>query len=906
MKKQIRKKDHWIRNDFFGYTICFLFVAFGSFFYYFFCGKSFIFAKDGLQQHFTALLYERNWLRYIFSTLWEKHQLEIPLWDMTIGYGSDILTTLHYYGITDPLTFFVALLPKQSMVENFYHFLIILRIYLSGSSFLFYCHTRKRRGIPAICGTLIYCFSLWTIVGIRHPFFLTPLIYFPLILVGMNRIFERKTPYLYMISLTLMCISNFYFTYMICILVIGYGVWKYFVIEKKLKWNIVFYWINRFFLYSLTALLTACFILFPVIFAVFDIERVHFSVYVPIFYSLQYYIGLLAGYLTGSAGAFWTYLGYTGFGVFALWTLFLGKRDKKQKVLWLIFTLLLLFPIAGHIMNGFSYVVNRYVFGYTMLVSFFVVSKYPYFVKTAKQHKRILLLMICLYSIFCILLGIVSKRKIYCVQVICFVVMVFLIFSYQKIKNQKIFDMFMCNLLCISLIAQGYCGVIQYCGGKQCKDFAIYGTAEASMTTQCMAHCLKQIEDMSIYRYDHWSEEEKRNSSMALGLRGLNYYFSMTNGYINRFQRSVYLNLSRDYRYAHVDGRGMLDALMSVKYYLTKKECLESDYPNQFSEIITGNTTQEEVSIRKTEDFLPFGFTSDSFISEQTYQKLTPEQRQQSLLQSIVVKKSSLPEANLEFSLEKLNIKKETMTGLKWDKKQKKIIVEQKKGKITFCFDGLPNSETYLVFKNLDYKDTNTKTWLKEPIDNTKIKIIYHGKKTFLDYRNHRNNFYSNLHDFMVNLGYRTKKGKKITMEFPEKGIYTYDDFYIVSQPMKSIHTMIQEMSKDSLQKIQFSTNQIIGDINLEKRKLLCITIPYSKGWKAYIDGKKAEVLQADIGFLALEIPKGSHKIVWKYQTPYLKLGISFTILGILLWIGIYFLSILKIKKEGIFYDNRT
>ena len=37
---------------------------------------------------------------------------------MTIGYGSDILTTLHYYGITDPLTFFVALLPKQSMVEK--------------------------------------------------------------------------------------------------------------------------------------------------------------------------------------------------------------------------------------------------------------------------------------------------------------------------------------------------------------------------------------------------------------------------------------------------------------------------------------------------------------------------------------------------------------------------------------------------------------------------------------------------------------------------------------------------------------------------------------------------------------------------------------------------------------------
>ena len=34
----------------------------------------------------------------------QEHQPSLPMWDLHIGYGSDILTTLHYYVIGDPLT----------------------------------------------------------------------------------------------------------------------------------------------------------------------------------------------------------------------------------------------------------------------------------------------------------------------------------------------------------------------------------------------------------------------------------------------------------------------------------------------------------------------------------------------------------------------------------------------------------------------------------------------------------------------------------------------------------------------------------------------------------------------------------------------------------------------------------
>lgn len=40
-------------------------------------------------------------------------------------------------------------------------------------------------------------------------------------------------------------------------------------------------------------------------------------------------------------------------------------------------TLLLLFPFAGKMLNGGSYVVNRYMWAYSMLVSFIAVKMYP-------------------------------------------------------------------------------------------------------------------------------------------------------------------------------------------------------------------------------------------------------------------------------------------------------------------------------------------------------------------------------------------------------------------------------------------------------------------------------------------------------------------------------------------------
>lgn len=69
-----------------------------------------------------------------------------------MGYGADILTTLHYYTIGDPLNLLSALVLPQ-YTEYLYNFLILLRMYLAGAAFSAYCLYRGRTHAAALLGT---------------------------------------------------------------------------------------------------------------------------------------------------------------------------------------------------------------------------------------------------------------------------------------------------------------------------------------------------------------------------------------------------------------------------------------------------------------------------------------------------------------------------------------------------------------------------------------------------------------------------------------------------------------------------------------------------------------------------------------------------------------------------------
>ena len=174
------------------YTIVFAVISLFIYGCFYFNGKSLIWSHDGVPQHINALAYYGKYLRNVLKTLVIDHKIFFPMWDMHIGFGSDILTTLHYYVIGDPLTL-LSVFFKSSQTEFLYEFLIFLRIYLAGIAFSRYAFYHKNSKQAVFMGSMIYVFAGWTIyAAMKHPYFSNPMIYLPFILMGIDKIYKKE------------------------------------------------------------------------------------------------------------------------------------------------------------------------------------------------------------------------------------------------------------------------------------------------------------------------------------------------------------------------------------------------------------------------------------------------------------------------------------------------------------------------------------------------------------------------------------------------------------------------------------------------------------------------------------------------------------------------------------------
>ncbi len=106
-----------------------------------------------------------------------------------------------------------------------------------------------------------------------------------------------------------------------------------------------------------------------------------------------------------------------------------------------------------------------------------------------------------------------------------------------------------------------------------------------------------------------------------------------------------------------------------------------------------------------------------------------------------------------------------------------------------------------------------------------------------------------------------------------------------------------QALMKDTLSISDFSQNSIKGKINLDKKKLLFLSIPYDKGWTATVDGQKQELKVVDAGMMGLLLDKGNHLIEMQFYPRLLNAGLVVSIVSLLLYGIVIWWSGSKKKK---------
>lgn len=226
-----------------------------------------------MRQHYTAFVYFGRWGRELLYNLFVAHQLTIPTWDFSIGYGSDIMTTLHYYVLGDPLNL-VSLLTPVSAAEYVFSALVPVRLYLAGLFFSCFCFRFEKGQAATLCGAISYVFCGYALyAGVRHPFFLNPMIYFPLLLLGAERVLHREKPGLYIFAVFLSAVSNFYFFYQLVFFTVLYAVFRYFMLYRTQRVKQMALSTLRLGGYALIGVAMAAVILLPVLAAFFGDNR---------------------------------------------------------------------------------------------------------------------------------------------------------------------------------------------------------------------------------------------------------------------------------------------------------------------------------------------------------------------------------------------------------------------------------------------------------------------------------------------------------------------------------------------------------------------------------------------------------------------------------------------------------
>lgn len=341
--------------------------------------------------------------------------------------------------------------------------------------------------------------------------------------------------------------------------------------------------------------------------------------------------------------------------------------------------------------------------------------------------------------------------------------------------------------------------------------------------------------------------------------------------------------------YRELDSRTVIDTLTGVKYYVVRTGdtgYLPYGYVEKRSCQVDTEEGPESYTVYENTCALPIGYTYDSYMDRTSCEKLDEQDRERAMLDSVLLE-TDLPDyvksepaersQELPFTVaEEKNVETEGNT----------FRVKKKGGKVTLRLQNrIAGSETAVLIKGLHFQAKKRARQL-DLIFSEKAEGKPKVRKRLI-YLTPNHVRYVGREDFFVNLGYSESGCEEITIRFPRKGRYSMDELTVLGLPLDGYEEAVSERKENVLEHMEIGTNRITGQISLEKSKILFLSIPYSEGWTARVDGKKTQVLRANTMFMALPLSEGSHEITLTYRTPWMNLGAGVSAFGILCCVAI-------------------
>lgn len=827
-------------------------------------GNNSITVIDGNNQYMAILAYFRE-------NIFHPQNL---LYSFKLNLGGQFFSVLTYY-LLSPINLLSLLFPI-SKIPLFFELNTIFNACLTSlMTYIFLSkskYTRQSNNRINVIFSLCFSLSSYFFLYNHCEMWFNVIAFFPLLMLFLEELLDGKNGLKFGTLYTVMLLMNYYITFMITVFIaISYIIWVISVKNKKYIFNRT----KVLMLTGITSFLLGSISIIPSYLCqkmVKDQAAVHVNfdrVYSlkDLFNNFFFNIDSTRGQIIEKSGVTFNHCPHIYMTVvitFILVIFFFSKLiNKKEKLLaGLLLGILFLFTWSQtlyFIWHGFTSP-HGYPQRGTFIIDFVLIiiaSNYIKHFDIKKENLRIPIIIILLL----IALNYISTHSMPNLIInILLLIMIAMLFSIKKGK-------YIGWLLPIIMLDIIFSNVVVFN-----KLSELSTNIEAfSKSYSAMKPVINKINDCdkSFYRIGT-ADEMNPDDPLLYNFNGLSNYVSQQPTQLINFMSTVgyFQRTNRVYRWSSYNNGATLamDSLMGVKYYIGNNKEYAKDVIASNNELRSISSLQNGISISNNDENTN-GFKT--YKNKYSFPLAFPVHR--SAIEKI--KFPGLPNSN---PFEYQNKLFEKLFGI---------------GDIYYCLkqdneNSAQNSNSYsysALKSGIVYMYLPEKMMNKLP----ELDLYVNGKKIGginSNYYSLNNGEGKNSKNGIVALG-KFKKGQKVNLKLVNKGHKEKSLFPIVAiEDEKSVSKLAKEAQKSNVKINRVKGNSI--DIETTKgfnSNYLMLTIPYDKGWKVTVNGKKERPKLLISTFMGIKVNKGVNKITLHYEVPGIKVSILLFALGVLM-----------------------
>ena len=874
-------------------------------------GRGPIWNVDGLMQHYPFMKIIGDWVRDALGGSFHA-------FDFSLGFGSDVLTSLNYYGLGDPLLMVIAAIAGAS--EWGIAVLVAVRVWLSGLACMALAKRQGFSGRSCAFAGAVYALSAGMLSGAatRQILFLNAYIHFPLMLAGLEDVFENRRAGLLTLASWLAALSGFYMLYCESLLLLIYAVIRYFTLKER-KLSFLAAAGRALGCYALGIALAAV-VFVPATLGFLDGQRLSSAANggsVRFIYALKEYLSLPLALMTAhglSAVQPVLIAGLVGLIPMLLnrgAIVFKGddgptvvRSGKSARALAIAGVVMALTPLTGWALNGFSYETTRWSFALSLLAALLgvrgiefarmlpkreidrvcaLLASYPAALLLASVSgvKRIAALLLIggsmiiptVYALRRPELSLPQKQRAMLLQL---AVLLFLGWTVAEGGVRRMICVVLLALIALAWLAlrmRGRLGAIALIGvcalqialngwdvwADRADEMMRFGESETAYEQSAFSSLSEfPRTDASLLQV-----APLLNAPAWSGAAGTSVYNSTISGRVFRFMQDVgNAGLIQINSICGLDGRAALETVWAVGRYAGESA------PYGFA--------RAESGIYENQYALPIGYAQTNSISTAAYEALSPLEKQWALLQCAVLDDSTgteMAQSLMEIPIEKTEWENISREGAR--------IYADENARITLTFAAPADCELYLSIDSLAYYGGeialgNYLTFRSGAGERT-IHLMPADFELTLQ----------NREQFYVHLGYDSEARATAEITFARAGEYEMGEMKLYAQPMAEYPEMVSALQARGLTDVQVENDCVSGKIALSEPGTVVYAIPYSSGWTARVDGETVQTTHSAGALLAVPVEAGEHEIVVSYSTPGLRLGGAITVLAAIAAVGL-------------------